>query len=367
MYLNYAKYLQNLFTIPLCAGLCALIVLIGLIVLMIRFMKINNQKQGQKIGTLLLKSIPFSLGIPMAVVGILLAYAQLQIGYPLLTEKNADTVELVATITDMEADDLSRTTHDADGNSIRAHYVYFDDLRLYCSNVGDFGKGDTVAVQYLPKSGVVLYIGAQDDQQPTPPEQQPPKEPAQQPQKEPVLNPSISMLIFTVLFAATYIVNIVRFIHARNPRKEEKWGRNTIELRYKDGPLFMGIRCALGVFMILSVPNSYLLAALMIVIPIIGSIIQGHKKPLTYDENGIYITAINGKVFFYEWNDVISVSETVYPIYKVRPYPCTKVTYRTSSGRQESMYFSHMHHIGTQQFEIFAQQYINRQDDAVSE
>lgn len=348
MHLDYNDYLFTLFTVPLCTGLLGLIVLIGLIITCVNFIKANNQKKGQKVGILLLKSIPFSIGIPLALVFVIMSGTQLKIGVPLLFENKDNAITLEGEITDLEVDDLARTTYDAEGNPVRAHYVYFNKLRLYCSNVGDFQKGDTVLVRYMPQSGVILDI-KQGNETPSLP-------PAQQPQNNPDQNRIAKIIIFVILFVATYLVNFVRYILARTNSKSEAWEQNTIELKYKDGLLLTIIRCMLGCIMLFVVPNSYLLSVSVIVVAILGLIKTGHKRPLVYDENGITITAINGKMFSYTWDQIISITQEQH----FRLGNCIRITYRLESGRHESILFSNFYHVGTDRFLKISNQYLHR-------
>ncbi len=353
--MTYSEYVTKLFTVPLCVGLIALVVLIGLIFAFIKFKQSINRKARQKIGVLMLKALPFSFSIPVVFVFVLLAYSQLKMGIPLMTEKPEDAIDVIGKITEIKEDDLSRVTYDAEGNAVRAQYVDIGELQLYCADVGEFGEGDTVQVRYLPKSGVVLCIEEPTDQPLTPP--------AQQPAKQPLIDPAIGMILFTALFAATYLWNIVRFRGKRHYKQDAEWGRNTVELRYKDGPLFMGIRCIIAVIMLFCVPNSYLIGIAMILLAVIDPIRAGHKVPLTYDENGITITAVNGRSFFYKWDDVISVTQAYTPIFRLHPVPCVKVTYRTESGKEESMYYTLADHVGTSRFELYAEQYLGQKQN----
>jgi hypothetical protein len=303
----------------------------------------------------MLKALPFSFSIPVVFVFVLLAYSQLKMGIPLMTEKPEDAIDVIGKITEIKEDDLSRVTYDAEGNAVRAQYVGIGELQLYCADVGEFGEGDTVQVRYLPKSGVVLCIEEPTDQPLTPP--------AQQPAKQPLIDPAIGMILFTALFVSTYLWNIIRALGKRRYKQDVEWGRNTVELRYQGGPLFMGIRCMIAVIMLLSVPNSYPVAFVMLLFAVIGPIRAGHKVPLTYDENGITITAVNGRPFFYKWDDVISVTQAYTPIYRLRPGLCIKVTYRTESGKAESMYYTIADHVGTQRFELYAEQYLGQKQN----
>ncbi len=348
--MSYSEYVTKLFTVPLCTLLIGLLVFIGALLLFYRFLQSNKQKECQKPWVLILKSLPFAFGIPIALVVVLLAYTYLKMGVPLITEKPENAVMTVGKITEMKEDDLSRVTYDAQGNAIRAQYVSLGELQLYCANVGEFDRGDEIEVLYLPKSGVVLRIGEPIDQPSIPP--------AQQPTVQPLIDPAIGMIVFAVLFAATYLGNFIRYFGKPRYRQDAEWGQNTVELRYKDGPLLMGIRCIVAVAMLLCVQNSYLIAIPMILLTVIGPIHRGPKVPLTYNENGITITAINGRQFFYKWDDVISVTQTYTPIFRLRPSPCIKVTYRTASGREESMYYTIADHVGTKRFELYAEQYI---------
>ena len=353
--MTYSEYITKLFTVPLCTGLIGLLVFIGALLLFYRFLQSNKQKERQKPVVLMLKSLPYAFSIPIALTVVLLAYSYLKMGVPLITEKPENAVETVGKIAEIKEDNLSKVTYDESGNAIRAQYIRIGDLELYCADAEEFGKGDTVQVKYLPQSGVVLHIGEPTDQPITPP--------AQQPTAQPLINPTIGMIVFTVLFAATYLCNFIRYFGKHRYRQDAEWGQNTVELRYKDGPLLMGIRCIVAVAMLLCVPNSYLIAIPMILLAVISPIHRGHKVPLTYNENGITITAINGRQFFYKWDDVISVTQTYTPIFRLRPSPCIKVTYRIQSGREESMYYTIADHVGTKRFEIFAEQYIGRKTD----
>ncbi len=85
--------------------------------------------------------------------------------------------------------------------------------------------------------------------------------------------------------------------------------------------------------------------------------------PLAYNENGITITAIYGRQFFCKWDDVISVTQTYPPFFRLYPAPCIKVTYRTESGREESMYYTIGDYVGTKRFELYAERYIGQKTE----
>lgn len=350
--MTYSEYVTKLFTVPFCTWLLGMLVLIGSILLMIGFLQRTKQKARQKPWVLMLKSLPFAFGIPIALTVVLLATMQLKMGMPLITEKPEDALVAVGKITEMKEDDLSRVIHDAQGNAIRAQYVSMGELQLYCANVGDFDRGDEIEVRYLPKSGVVLGI-AEPSGQPTTP-------PVQQPTAQPLINPAIGMLIFTVLFAVTYLTNLIRFWGKHRYKQDADWGRDTVELRYREVPLWVGIRCVIAVVMLLCVPSSYIIGIPMVLFAVIGPIHAGPKVPLMYNENGITITAINGRQFFYPWKDVIGVTQTYTPVFRLNPAPCIKVTYRTESGREESMYYTIADYVGTKRFELYAAQYIGQ-------
>ena len=171
------------------------------------------------------------------------------------------------------------------------------------------------------------------------------------------------MMIFTMLFLATYLFNLIRSWGKRHYVQDAEWGRDTVELRYKDGPLLMGIRCVIAVIMLLCVPSSYMLGIPMVLLAVISPFRAGPKVPLTYNENGITITAIYGRQFFYKWDDVLSVTQTYTPIFRLRPASCIKVTYRTESGREESMYYTIADHVGTKRFELYAERYIGQKTE----
>lgn len=353
--MTYSEYVTKLFTVPFWTWLLGMMVLIGSILLFVHFTQRNKQKPRQKPVILMLKSLPFAFGIPIALTVVLLASMQLKMGMPLITEKPEDALEAVGKITEMKEDDLSRIMHDAQGRSIRAQYVSLGELGLYCADVGEFVEGDLVQVKYLPKSGVVLSIGEAADQPSTPP--------AQQPTAKPLINPAIGMMIFTVLFIATYLFNWVRSWGKNRYVQDAQWGRDTVELRYRDGPLLMGIRCVIAVAMLLCVPSSYMLGIPMVLLAVISPIHAGPKVPLAYNENGITITAITGRQFFYGWNDVISVTQAYTPVFRLRPAPCIKVTYRTESGREESMYYTIADYVGTKRFELYAERCIGQKTE----
>lgn len=350
--MTYPEYVTKLFVVPICTWLLGIAVLIGLILLFVHFMQRNKQKPRQKPVILMLKSLPLAFGIPTAFVIVLLASMQLKMGMPLMAEAPDDAMEAVGTITEMKEDDLSRGTYDAQGRSIRAQYVSLGALQLYCADVGELGEGDLVQVRYLPKSGVVLSIEATTDQPSIPP--------VQQPTAQPFVSPAVGMIIFTVLFAATYLANLIRVLGKSRYKQDTDWGRNTVELRYRNGPLLMGIRCVIAVVMLLCVPSSYPIGIPMVLLSVVSPIHAGPKVPLTYNENGITITAINGRQFFYQWENVISVTQTYTPVFRLRPSPCIKVTYRTESGREESMYYTIANYVGTKRFELYAEQYISQ-------
>lgn len=353
--MTYSEYVTKLFTVPFYTWLLGMLVLIGSILLLIGFMQRTKQKARQKPWVLMLKSLPFAFGIPTALAVVLLTTMQLKMGMPLLTEKPEDALVAVGKITEMKEDDLSRVIHDAQGNAIRAQYVSLGELQLYCANVGEFDKGDEIEVRYLPKSGVVLSIGEPSGQQITPP--------AKQPTMQPLINPAIGMMIFTMLFVATYLTNLIRALGKSRYKQDADWGRDTVELRYRDVPLWMGIRCVIAVVMLLCVPSSYMIGIPMLLLAVVSPISAGPKVPLTYDENGITITAVNGRSFFYKWDDVISVTQTYTPIFRLRPAPCIKVTYRTESGREESMYYTIADYVGTSRFELYAEQYLGQKQN----
>ena len=112
--MTYSEYVTKLFTVPLCAGLLGLMVLIGLIFAFIKYKHSNNRKARQKVWVLMLKALPVSLGISVAFVVVLLGYMQLKIGIPLMTEKPEDAIDVIGKITEIKEDDLSRVTYDAE-------------------------------------------------------------------------------------------------------------------------------------------------------------------------------------------------------------------------------------------------------------
>lgn len=350
--MTYSEYVTKLFVVPLCTCLLGLLVLIGLGLLFYQFMQRTKQRERQKPWVLMLKSLPLAFGIPIALVIVLIASMQLKMGIPLITEKPEDALVAVGKITEMKEDDISRVTYNAQGNAIRAQYVSMGKLQLYCANVGEFDQGDEIEVRYLPRSGVVLGIGEPSGEPTTPP--------AQQPTMQPLINPAVGMIIFTLLFVATYLTNLIRAWGKHRYKQDADWGRDTVELRYRDGALLMGIRCVIAVVMLLCVPSSYMIGISMVLLAVIGPIQAGPKVPLTYNENGITITAINGRQFFYPWKDVIGVTQTYTPVFRLRPAPCIKVTYRTESGREESMYYTIADYVGTKRFELYAEQYISQ-------
>ena len=350
--MTYSGYVTKLFTVPFLSWLLGMTVLIGSILLFVHFMQRNKQKPRQKPVILMLKSLPFAFGIPIALTVVLLASMQLKMGMPLITEKPEDALEAVGKITEMKEDDLSKVTHDAQGRAIRAQHVSLGELGLYCADVGEFGKGDLVQVKYLPKSGVVLSIGKPTDQ--------PSTSPTQQPTAKLLINPAIGMMIFTMLFIATYLFNLVRARGKRRYVQDAQWGRDTVELRYRDVPLLMGIRCVIAVAMLLCVPGSYMLGIPMVLLAVTSPIHAGPRVPLAYNENGITITVITGRQFFYGWDDVVSVTQAYSPVFRLYPTPCIKVTYRTESGKEESMYYAIADHVGTKRFELYAERYIGQ-------
>ncbi|MCH5316660.1 MAG: hypothetical protein J1E05_01670 [Eubacterium sp.] len=150
MIYDYNVYLRQNCIVPLCLALFTLIWFIGFLV---SFLKEKNKKQ--------LKFILFFL-IPAFLITINL-FPLLRGGIYLLFEKETDQIQVSGKIEDtMEIDSYTGQKYDTENNHGYGEIIVVNGEKYYLTTYGDFGVGDDVILDVLPRSGFVLKMERAD-------------------------------------------------------------------------------------------------------------------------------------------------------------------------------------------------------------
>ena len=149
---DYDVYFRQNCIVPLCLALFCLIFFISFLVSIL--------KEGGKPAPPLKKAIsyiPFIL-IPLCLM-IINLFPLFRGGIHLLYEKETDQIQVSGKIEEtMEIDSYTGAKYDTENNHGNGEIIVVNGEKYYLTTYGDFGVGDDVVLNVLPRSGFVLEM-----------------------------------------------------------------------------------------------------------------------------------------------------------------------------------------------------------------
>ena len=143
---SYNLYLKNLFFIPLIATIALVAFIILDFVLLFKNLKSDPPKS--------ITFYIFSLTVSALIVCIF-GNALIRMGFPLLSDKKAETQTISGEVTSITYSFYSSRYY-LNGQIYRGVWVEIDDQKYYLIDTGSIMIGDNVRIQYLPNSHFVI-------------------------------------------------------------------------------------------------------------------------------------------------------------------------------------------------------------------